>query len=69
MDAPPLSSLAAKVASAETGSAPLDFALCMALNHTAVLEDNPTTGKKKMWAESPDEGALVEGGKVWRHMK
>lgn len=29
-----------------------------------VLEDDPKTGKKQMQAESPDEEALVDGGKV-----
>lgn len=64
MDAPPLSELATATASAEQGSAPLDFALCLALNHTVVLEEDPKTGKKQMQAESPDEEALVDGGKV-----
>lgn len=64
VDAPPLSALATTVTTAETGSAPLDFALCLALNHTVVLEQDPKTGKKEMQAESPDEEALVDGGKV-----
>ncbi|CAN0522725.1 unnamed protein product [Ectocarpus sp. 12 AP-2014] len=40
------------------------FALCLALNHTVVLEEDPKTGLKQMQAESPDEEALVDGGKV-----
>ncbi|CAN0153672.1 unnamed protein product, partial [Hapterophycus canaliculatus] len=64
VDAPPLTELASKVASAEKGTAPLDFALCLALNHTVVLEEDPKTGKKQMQAESPDEEALVDGGKI-----
>lgn len=64
MEAPPLSALGAAIASAEEGSAPLDFALCLALNHTVVLEEDPKTGKKQMQAESPDEEALVDGGTV-----
>lgn len=64
VDAPPLSELATNVAQAEKGSAPVDFALCLALNHTVVLEEDPKTGKKQMQAESPDEEALVDGGKV-----
>lgn len=42
----------------------MDFALCLALNHTVVLEEDPKTGLKQMQAESPDEEALVDGGKV-----
>lgn len=64
MDAPPLSTLASTISSAESGAACLDFALCLALNHTVVLEEDPKTGKKHMQAESPDEEALVDGGKV-----
>ncbi|CAM9603064.1 unnamed protein product, partial [Ectocarpus sp. 12 AP-2014] len=63
VDAPPLSELASIIAGAEKGSAPLDFALCLALNHTVVLEEDPKTGQKQMQAESPDEEALVDGGK------
>lgn len=62
VDAPPLSVLADKVAS--QGGVALDFALCLALNHTVMLEEDPRTGKKQMQAESPDEEALVDGAKV-----
>lgn len=64
VDAPPLSDLGGIIAVAEMGAAALDFALCLALNHTVVLEEDPKTGKKQMQAESPDEEALVDGGKV-----
>lgn len=62
VDAPPLSALA-EIAAVEEGVA-LDFALCLALNHTVMLEEDPKTGKKQMQAESPDEEALVDGAKV-----
>lgn len=64
VDAPPLSVLAARVQAEGKGSIPRDFALCLALNHTVQLEEDPTTGKKKLQAESPDEEALVDGAKV-----
>lgn len=62
VDAPPLLALA-DIAAAKGGAA-LDFALCLALNHTVMLEEDPKTGTKRMQAESPDEEALVGGAKV-----
>lgn len=64
VDAPPLSSMAARVRDARMHSTMLDFVLCLALNHTVVLETDPKTGLKQMQAESPDEEALVDGAKV-----
>lgn len=64
VDAPPLSTLADQVRASDVDGNALDFALCLALNHTVVLEEDPKTGQTVMQAESPDEEALVDGGKV-----
>jgi magnesium-transporting ATPase (P-type) len=40
----------------------LDFAICLAVNHTVVMEKDEASGTKKMQCESPDEEALVSGG-------
>ncbi|CAM9416596.1 unnamed protein product [Phaeothamnion confervicola] len=61
VDAPPLSALRTKVLEAKAGDTGLHFALCLALNHTVVVETDEETGKKTLQAESPDEEALVDG--------
>lgn len=66
VDAPPLTTLRHIVSDSTQGAAALDFALCLALNHTVMLEVDPKTGAKQMQAESPDEEALVDGAKVRR---
>ncbi|CAN0032532.1 unnamed protein product, partial [Discosporangium mesarthrocarpum] len=67
VEAPPLDHLGRKVmADAKSGkdSGAVDFALCLALNHTVVLETDPDSGERSMQAESPDEEALVDGAKM-----
>eukprot|EP00612_Vaucheria_litorea_P000984 CAMPEP_0171460920 /NCGR_PEP_ID=MMETSP0945-20130129/5593_1 /TAXON_ID=109269 /ORGANISM="Vaucheria litorea, Strain CCMP2940" /LENGTH=1196 /DNA_ID=CAMNT_0011987199 /DNA_START=242 /DNA_END=3832 /DNA_ORIENTATION=+ len=44
--------------------AEIDFALCLALNHTVVYEKDHKTGKRTLQSESPDEEALVAGGSM-----
>lgn len=68
LDAPPLTALKDAVLNmvqqpGPTGkhSAEVEFAMCLAVNHTVVVEVNETTGKKSMQSESPDEEALVAG--------
>jgi phospholipid-translocating P-type ATPase (flippase) len=43
------------------GSPEMDFALCLALNHTVVMEHDDEKGAASMQCESPDEAALVDG--------
>lgn len=45
-------------------SAEVDFAMCLALNHTVVVERDQKTGKATLQCESPDEEALVAGGSM-----
>ncbi|CAN0020880.1 unnamed protein product, partial [Choristocarpus tenellus] len=70
VEAPPLHVLSSKVGRDSTkgsngeGAAALDFVACLALNHTVVLEVDEETGMRQMQSESPDEEALVDGGKM-----
>lgn len=64
VDAPPLAVLGQQVASSRMKATALHFALCLALNHTVVMEVDPKTGQQQVQAESPDEEALVDGAKV-----
>ncbi|KAG5185933.1 hypothetical protein JKP88DRAFT_310634 [Tribonema minus] len=57
VEAPPLSELR------ERTPAELSFALCLALNHTVVIERDDATGDKTLQCESPDEEALVNGAR------
>jgi phospholipid-transporting ATPase len=73
LDAPPLSALRERTLSLQKEQVSgqlqqvarppeLDFAICLAVNHTVVMERDEASGAKKMQCESPDEEALVSGG-------
>jgi magnesium-transporting ATPase (P-type) len=67
LDAPPLSALRERTlslklslkepVSGQSVARPpeLDFAICLAVNHTVVMEKDEASGTKKMQCESPDE--------------